>query len=123
MFSRLSFGAFILSMLALAILSTGYNPFGFSYDFLFYFGVVILGVLGFVFSLLSNFFDTPRKRVNGVQSFVFYLGMMFIFAGIIFKFMHWPYVIYLFSAGILISLVSIFIKVTPKTENDDLLDG
>jgi len=123
MFSRLSFGAFILSMLALAILSTGYNPFGFSYDFLFYFGVVILGVLGFVFSLLSNFFDTPKKRVNGVQSFVFYIGMMFIFAGIVFKFMHYPYVMHLFVAGILISLVSIFIKIKPKSENEDLLDG
>lgn len=123
MFSRLSFGAFILSMLALAILSTGYNPFGLSYDFLFYFGVIILGVLGFVFSLLSNFFDTPKKRVNSIQSFVFYLGMMFIFAGIVFRFLHWPYVIHLLVVGILISFVSIFIKVKPKTENDDLLDS
>ena len=123
MFSRLSFGAFILSMLALAILSTGYNPLNISYDILFYFGVVVLGILGFVFSLLSNFFDKPKKRVNGIQSLVFYLGMMFIFAGIVFKFMHYPYVTLLFGAGILISLVSIFIKVKPKTENEDLLDG
>ena len=123
MFSRLSFGAFILSMLALVILSTGFNPFGFSYEFLFYFGVIILGVLGFVFSLLSNFFDTPKKRVNRIQTFVFYLGMMFIFAGITFKFMHYPYVMHLFAIGILISLVSIFIKVKPKSENEDLLDG
>ena len=71
MFSRLSFGAFILSMIALALLSTGYNPFGFSYDFLFYFGVVILGVLGFVFSLLSNFFDAPKKQVNAVSLLYF----------------------------------------------------
>lgn len=123
MFSRLSFGAFILSMLALVILSTGFNPFGFSYDFLFYFGVIILGVLGFVFSLLSNFFDTPKKRVNRIQSFVFYIGMLFIFAGIVFKFMHWPFVIHLLALGILISLTSIFIKVRPKNDNEDLLDG
>ena len=110
MFSRLSFGAFILSMLALAILSTGYNPLNISYDILFYFGVVVLGILGFVFSLLSNFFDKPKKRVNGIQSFVFYLGMMFIFAGIVFKFLHWPFVFYL-------------IKVKPKNQNEDLLDG
>lgn len=123
MFSRLSFGAFILSMLALVILSTGFNPLGFSYDFLFYFGVIILGVLGFVFSLLSNFFDTPKKRVNRIQSFVFYIGMLFIFAGIVFKFMHWPFVIHLLALGILISLTSIFIKVRPKNDNEDLLDG
>jgi hypothetical protein len=123
MFSRLSFGAFVLSMIALALLSTGYNPFGFSYDFLFYFGVVILGVLGFVFSLLSNFFDASKKRVNAVQSFIFYLGMLFIFAGIVFKFMHYPYVIHLLIIGIFISLVSIFIKVKPISDNDDLLDG
>lgn len=123
MLGRLSYGAFLLSMTALVMLSTGYNPFGLSYDVLFYFGVVVLGILGFLFSILSNFFDSPEKKVNAPQSFVFYLGMLFIFAGIVFKFMHYPFVIHLISIGIVVSFISLFIRVKGKQNNDDLLDS
>lgn len=123
MFGKLSYGAFLLSMSALVMLSTGYNPFGMGYDVLFYFGVVVLGVFGFLFSILSNFFDTPKKRVNAPQSFVFYLGMLFIFAGIVFRFMNFPFVIHLISIGIVVSFISLFIKVKSSQNNDDLLDN
>ncbi|MEX1191614.1 MAG: hypothetical protein WED10_06190 [Brumimicrobium sp.] len=123
MWSKLSFGAFFISLLSLLMMSTGFNPFELGFDTLFYFGVVFLGLLGFVFSILSNFFDKKRKRTSPVQSFIFYLGMMFIFVGVVFKHLHYPYTIHLLGAGIIISLLSIFIKVNPKdSENNDLLD-
>lgn len=123
MFGRLSYSAFILSMTALVMLSIGWNPIGLSYNVLFYFGVVTLGFLGFLFSILSNFFDSTKKKINAPQSFVFYLGMLFIFVGIIFRFMHYPFVIHLMALGVLTSFVSLFIRVKDKQNNDDLLDS
>ncbi|MDX1653056.1 MAG: hypothetical protein R3277_11220 [Brumimicrobium sp.] len=123
MWSKLSFIAFFVSLLSLVSLSTGINPLYLSYDILFYLGVVIFGLLGFIFSILANFFDRNRRRQNPVQSFIFYLGMIFVFAGIIFRFMHWPFTIYLFGTGILVSLVSMFIPFNREpSSGDDLLD-
>lgn len=123
MWSKLSFGAFFLSLLALLMMSSGFNPLELSFDVVFYFGVVFLGLLGFVFSILANFFDKKRKKTSPVQSFIFYLGMIFIFMGVVFKHLHYPYTVHLLGLGILTSLLSIFIKVNPKdASNDDLLD-
>ncbi|MGM0478273.1 MAG: hypothetical protein ACQERC_03540 [Bacteroidota bacterium] len=123
MWGKLSLLAFFGSLISLVYLSTGFPPIPLPTFAVFYFGVVTLGILGFVFSLLSNFFDRNKRKTNRLQSLIFYLGMMLVFAGLMFKFLHWPFSIHLIGLGILVSLVSFFFKgnMTPNAE-DELLD-
>ncbi len=123
MWSRLSFVAFFISISSLAMLSFG-KFFGIPYWVLFYIGVISFGVVGFVFSLLSNFFDKQKRQVNKIQSLIFYMGMISVFTGLMFKFMHYPFSNLLLIAGIGISSLSFFIrKVNDDKNNDELLDS
>ena len=123
MWGRLSLLAFFGSLISLVYLSTGFPPIPLPTFVVFYFGVVTLGILGFVFSLLSNFFDRNKKKTNRLQSLIFYVGMMLVFAGLMFKFLHWPFTIHLIGLGILVSLVSFLFKGnTVSDTEDELLD-
>lgn len=91
---------------------------------LFYIGVVTFGVLGFVTSILSNFFDPHKRKVNKTQSLIFYVGMIFVFGGLMFQFLHWPYSRYLLFVGIAVSAVSFFMRKNKQDEEEDeLLDS
>lgn len=123
MWSRLSLIAFFISISSLAMLSLG-KFFGIPYWVLFYIGVISFGIVGFVFSLLSNFFDSQNRQVNKIQSLLFYLGMISVFGGLMFKFMHYPYSNLLLIAGIGISSISFFIKKgREEKDKDELLDS
>lgn len=123
MWSRLSLIAFFISISSLAMLSLG-EFFGIPYWVLFYIGVISFGITGFVFSLLSNFFDKQKRQVNKVQSLLFYMGMISVFAGLMFKFMHYSYSNLLLIAGIGLSSLSFFVrKFNDDKEKDELLDS
>ena len=102
-----------------------FNPFGFrNFDFICITGVFAFGLLGFTLSILSNFFDkSKKKQKNKIQTFVFHIGMIVVFTGIIFHLMHWPFKLYLFLGGLFIIAISFFIKIDTVDNNDDLLDG
>lgn len=123
MWVRISLWSFFISLLSLTLLSAGVMIPGLSSGFVFYIGVVTFGVLGFVASILSNFFDPRRKKINTTKSLLFYVGMILVFAGLMFRFLHWPYSKHLLFAGIAVSAVSFFIRQSKQKEEDELLDS
>lgn len=123
MWGRLSLLAFFISLLSLTLLSMGVYM-GIPYWILFYIGVITFGIIGFVSSIFSNFFDKRKTQVNKTQSLIFYVGMILVFAGLMFKFMHWPKANILLFLGIGVSSISFFIRKSSDDENkDDLLDS
>lgn len=123
MWGRISLWTFFISLLSLTLLSMGVAVPGIPSGILFYIGVVTFGVLGFVTSILSNFFDPHKRKVNKTQSLIFYIGMIFVFGGLMFQFLHWPYSRYLLFVGIAVSAVSFFMRKNKSEEKEDeLLD-
>lgn len=122
MFSKLSFVAFFLSALSIGMLYTGINPLRLSYDTLM-FMFIIIGLIGFLMSMLSVFFDSKNQRTNKAASFIFYIGIIIVYAGLIFKFMHWPMSRPIMITGAFIALGSFFIRYRNTPKDDGLLDG
>jgi predicted membrane channel-forming protein YqfA (hemolysin III family) len=122
MFSRLSFITFFISGLSIGMLYTGINPLNFSYNTLMFL-FIILGMLGFLMSMLSIFFDKKNQRTNKVASFIFYIGIILVYAGLIFKFMHWPFFRPIMISGAVIALGSFFIRFRDTPKDDGLLDS
>jgi predicted membrane channel-forming protein YqfA (hemolysin III family) len=122
MFSRLSFIAFFISGLSIGMLYTGINPLNFSYNTLMFL-FIILGMLGFLMSMLSIFFDKKNQRSNKAASFIFYIGIILVYAGLIFKFMHWPFFRPIMISGAVIALGSFFIRFRDTPKDDGLLDS
>jgi drug/metabolite transporter (DMT)-like permease len=122
MFSKLSFLAFFLSALSIGMLYTGINPLRLSFDTLL-FMFIIIGLIGFLMSMLSIFFDQKNQRINKAASFIFYIGIIFVYAGLIFKFMHWPFSRPIMISGAVIALGSFFIRYRNTPKDDGLLDS
>ena len=122
MFSRLSFITFFISGLSIGMLYTGINPLNFSYNTLMFL-FIILGMLGFLMSMLSIFFDKKNQRTNKAASFIFYIGIILVYAGLIFKFMHWPFSRPIMIFGSVIALGSFFIRFRDTPKEDGLLDS
>lgn len=125
MWGKLSFIAYLASLTFLLMMLFRFNPLGLSYfNTLCILGVASFGLMGFTFSILSNFFDPAKKKGrNKIQTFVFHIGMIIVFLGIITHLMHWPLTLYFFIGGLVLILISFFIKSEQKINNDDLLDG
>ena len=104
------------------MLYTGINPLNFSYNTLMFL-FIILGMLGFLMSMLSIFFDKKNQRTNKVASFIFYIGIILVYAGLIFKFMHWPFFRPIMISGAVIALGSFFIRFRDTPKDDGLLDS
>ena len=122
MFSRLSFITFFISGLSIGMLYTGINPLNFSYNTLMFL-FIILGMLGFLMSMLSIFFDKKNQRSNKAASFIFYIGIILVYAGLIFKFMHWPFFRPIMISGAVIASGSFFIRFRDTPKDDGLLDS
>jgi len=122
MWGKLSLVGFFISLLSLTFLSLGISI-GIPYWILFYVGVVFFGIIGFVSSVLSSFFDRNKRKINKAQAVLFYLGMILVFAGLMFKIMHWPFTRLLLFGGIIASTISFFIPgIERKSNTEDLLD-
>tara|TARA_B100000508_G_scaffold140085_1_gene139944 strand:- start:33269 stop:33643 length:375 start_codon:yes stop_codon:yes gene_type:complete len=122
MWGKISLTAFFISLLSLTLLSLGIYV-GIPYWLLFYVGVIAFGILGFISSILSNFFDKRKRKINKMQSIIFYVGMILVFAGLMFRFMHWPFQRILLFAGIGVSTISFFIPKPKEETKDELLDS
>jgi hypothetical protein len=122
MWGKLSLVGFFISLLSLTFLSFGIYP-GISYWWLFYGGVVFFGIIGFVSSVLSSLFDRNKRKINKPQAILFYLGMILVFTGLMFKIMHWPFTRFLLFGGIIASTISFFIpNLERSNRGEDLLD-
>lgn len=122
MFSKLSFVAFFLSALSIGMLYTGINPLRLSYDTLM-FMFIFIGLIGFLMSMLSIFFDKKNQRSNKAASFIFYIGIILVYAGLIVKFSHWPFFRPIMISGAVIALGSFFIRFRDTPKDDGLLDS
>jgi hypothetical protein len=122
MFSRLSFIAYFISALSIGMLYTGINPLHFSYSTLM-FMFIIIGLIGFLMSMLSIFFDPKNQKINKASSFTFYMGIIIIYTGLIFKFMHWQMSKTIMIIGVVVALASFFIRLNSAPKDDGLLDS
>jgi predicted tellurium resistance membrane protein TerC len=122
MWGKLSLLGFFISLVSLTFLSLGISI-GIPYWVLFYGGVVLFGIIGFVSSVLSSFFDRNKRKINKAQALLFYLGMILVFAGLMFKMMHWPFTNFLLFGGIIASTISFFIPNFERSNSaEELLD-
>jgi len=122
MFSKLSFIAFFISALSIGMIYTGINPLRLSYSTLM-FMFTIVGLVGFLMSMLSIFFDPKNQRTNKAASFIFYLGIICVYIGLIFKFMYWPMSRTIMIIGAVVALSSFFVRFKNPPKDDGLLDG
>ena len=79
------------------------------------------GAIAFIFNLVSFRFGKHSAEFN----LFFWLGSIFIYLGLVFKIMHWPYSTYLMLAGLAVVGVSYLYNPFSEKSNDEneLLDG
>lgn len=63
MWGKLSILSYLASLTNLLMMLFRFNPFNWSKLAIFFYGVFLLGILGLIFSILSNFFD-PSKKIE-----------------------------------------------------------
>jgi hypothetical protein len=76
-------------------------------------------------ALLFNLLTFKSGKSDPGFNFVFWLGSIILFIGLIFFIMHWPYAYYIFMAGMLTVGISFFINpklFQEKSSKDDILD-
>lgn len=124
MWGKLSILSYLASLTNLLMMLFRFNPFNWSKLAIFFYGVFLLGILGLIFSILSNFFDPSKKdRTNKIQTFIFYIGMIIVFCGVLALVMHWPHTVVLFAIGLIIMAGSFFMKMGKGSGDDELLDS
>jgi len=120
---KLSFLLFALAFISATAYMLRFRFF-FEYRAITYWGFLIFGGLG----LLTNFlgFQTSRKD-HPVTNFIFWLGAMLLFFGLISKIMHYPYQMFLVVSGIFVVAISFgtkfFLKRDGQEKGNDLLDS
>lgn len=82
---------------------------------------LLLGALGFLFNLVSYSKD---KNGNPMSNLTYWLGSFFVFAGLVFKMLHFPFSISLIIIGAVILFISIFFlrKKVGDKDDDEILD-
>lgn len=83
---------------------------------------LISGALAFVLNLISFRHGKHSAEFN----LFFWIGSIFVFIGLVFKIMHWPYSMYVLLAGL--GTVGVSYLYNPfvekeKTDENDLLDS
>lgn len=125
MWRKLSFIAFFVSLGLMLLLYFHLRPFGLAVpDLLYILGVFVLGLLGFIFSVLSIFSDASNGELRSREKILlFHLGMVLVFFGIVSRLLFWPLTNYFFLLGLLLIAVSFFVKIRKSSQDDDILDG
>lgn len=83
---------------------------------------LICGAIGLLFNFLSFKYGKHDPHFN----FVYWLGSLILFTGLVFMILHWPYGQYILIAGMLTVGLSFFIRpdwFDPKDKNEDILDS
>lgn len=124
MWGKLSIVSYLASLTALLMVLFKFNLFNWNPSFLLYFGVFAIGLLGFLFSILSIFFDRSKKhKKNKIQTFIFYLGMIAVFLGLFSLMQKLPFTFVFFIVGLITMGLSFFIKPKNTDADEDLLDS
>lgn len=76
-------------------------------------------------ALLLNLLTFQGGKQNPIYNFVYWIGSLVLFTGLIFFVFRWPYAFYIIIAGLGLTGVSFFIpaeKPTEKNKDEQLLD-
>lgn len=74
-------------------------------------------------ALFLNLINFQDSRHNPFFSFVYWVGSIVVFVGLVFFIMHWPYSMEIFIGGMLLTGASFFIPASRQKKNDsELLD-
>jgi hypothetical protein len=112
---------FALSFVCMALLFVQ-SPFISDYKSQLKTAFLIFGALAMLFNLISYNYS---KKGNTLFNFLFWVGAIFIFFGIIFKMFHYPYRTILLMSGLFISAVSFIVSKfykENKINDSDLID-
>ncbi|TNE54237.1 MAG: hypothetical protein EP338_08720 [Bacteroidetes bacterium] len=82
------------------------------------YGILIFGGIAFLANILA--FQSEGKNAN--YNLIFWIGSIIVFAGLIFRIMHWPYGYILIILGGLVLGVSFFYNPFANREEDDKND-
>ena len=112
---------FALSFVCMALLFVK-SPFISDYKSQLKTAFLIFGALAMLFNLISYNYSS---KGNTLFNFLFWVGAIFIFFGIIFKMFHYPYRTILLMSGLFISAVSFIVSKfykENKKNDSDLID-
>ena len=112
---------FALSFVCMALLFVK-SPFISDYKNQLKTAFLIFGALAMLFNLISYNYS---KKGNTLFNFLFWVGAIFIFFGIIFKMFNYPYRTILLMSGLFISAVSFIVSKfykENKKNDSDLID-
>lgn len=125
MWRKLSFIAFVASLFLMVLFYFHLDPFGSeSPELLYILGIFVLGLLGFIFSVISILLNASKTdHRSREQIIIFHLGMVLVFFGIISRLLFWPFTNYFFLSGLLFIAISFFIKDKKSIRDNDILDG
>lgn len=126
MWSKLSIIGYLASLTSLLMMLFRFNPFHWEIQYVLFFGVFMMGLLGFVFSILSNFFDSNKKnKTNKIQTLIFYIGMIIVFGGLFTLMLNYPSLITftLFGVGLVVMGLSFLFKNKKNEPDEELLDS
>ncbi|MBL4861590.1 MAG: hypothetical protein JKY09_01040 [Crocinitomicaceae bacterium] len=76
--------------------------------------------------LLLNLITFQSGKHNAVFNFIYWIGSIILFVGLVFLLMRWPNGFYILVAGVITLGVSILLPtdwITPKSDDSDLLDN
>lgn len=117
---RISGIAFGLAFLMGIVLFTGYGrsiiPFSIAQLLFIFFGAI---------GLVSNLITFQQGKHAPLYSFAFWISTLVLFAGFIFKFMHWPFSNYILIFGMILLGITFIIpsqRNEAENTNEDLLD-
>ncbi len=126
MWRKLSFIAFFVSLTLMVMVYLRFNPLRtYVSELLLIFGMFVMGLLGFIFSVVSIFEHASRKKIiiNREKTIFFHLGMVLVFFSIVFRLLNWPFTNYFAIAGLIFIGISLLLKKNKPLQNDDILDG
>ena len=115
--SAIAFGvSFLMALVLFAKIGTQYiSPIKAKYIF------IGAGAVAFFFNLLS--FESSKH--NPIFSFIFWLGSIVVFVGLVFLIFRWPYSMIILIGGLVILGTSFFVNPTKGNakKDSDLLDN
>ena len=81
---------------------------------------LVLGAVGFLANLISY---TKDKTGNPMSNLTYWLGSFFVFAGLVFYIVGFPFSISVIIIGVVILFTSLFyFKKTTRKDNNDIID-
>jgi hypothetical protein len=108
--------AFIMALVLFAGIGVKYIPISIARIIF-----LMAGAIGLLFNFLSFKYGKHDPNFN----FIYWLGSLILFTGLVFMILHWPYGNYILIAGMLTVGLSFFVQpdwFNSKINNEDILD-